>query len=228
MYSDVEEAWANMRMDPVLLNKGGLSMEKGLLVCHFLEYAVRRGTYPAQSVAVLTTHHAQMVWLQFCVRFVGRKWQVNPANLPKTVATLDRFHGLQAQVILASLLSRTPGIMQDIWRSNTLSSRAQSELHLFGRFTDWTTHPTPGVWLDALQAVQWEAGSGTVSDTLELAGVLREAAVVERIVHGTIYRSAGGGGGVGHWLWKPRGGRPGPVLVCDTPQPPPPPPGFER
>ena len=24
------------------------------------------------------------------------------------------------------------------------------------------------------------------------------------------------------------GGRPGPVLVCDTPQPPPPPPGFER
>ena len=24
------------------------------------------------------------------------------------------------------------------------------------------------------------------------------------------------------------GRRPGPVLVCDTPQPPPPPPGFER
>ena len=27
---------------------------------------------------------------------------------------------------------------------------------------------------------------------------------------------------------RPTGGRPGPVLVCDTPQPPPPPPGFER
>ena len=55
--------------------------------------------------------------------------------------------------------------------------------------------------MDALQAVQWEAGSGTESDTLELAGVLREAAVVEKIVHGTIYRLAGGQ--VGHWLWKP-------------------------
>ena len=42
MYSDVEDAWANMQMDPV--NKGGLSMEEGLLVCHFLEYDVRGGT----------------------------------------------------------------------------------------------------------------------------------------------------------------------------------------
>ena len=44
MYHHVEEAWANVRMDPVLLSKGGLSMEEGLLVCHFLEYAARRGT----------------------------------------------------------------------------------------------------------------------------------------------------------------------------------------
>ena len=201
MFSDVEEAWANLRMDPVLLNKGGLSMEEGLLVCHFLEYAVRRGTYSAQSVAVVTSHYAQMVWLQHCVRSVGRKWQANPANLLRTLATLDRFQGLQAPVILASLVSPTPGIMHDIWRSNTLTSRAQLELHLFGRFTEWTTHPTPGVWLDALQVVQREAGSGTVSDTLHLAGVLREAAVVQRIVHGTIYRLAGGV--VGHWVWKP-------------------------
>ena len=135
------------------------------------------------------------------MRFVGHKWQANPATPPKTVATLDRFQGLQAPIILASLVSPTPGIMHDIWRSNTLTSRAQSELHLFGRFTEWTTHPTPGVWLDALQAVQWEAGSGTVSDTLELAWVLREAAIVERIVHCTIYRLAGGM--AGHWLWKP-------------------------
>ena len=74
MFNHVEEEWANLRMDPVLLNKGGLSMEEGLLVCHFLEYAVRRGTYPAQSVAVVTTHYAEMVWLQHCVTFVGRKW----------------------------------------------------------------------------------------------------------------------------------------------------------
>ena len=37
MYSDVQDAWANMRMDPVLLKQGNLSMEEGLLVCHFLE-----------------------------------------------------------------------------------------------------------------------------------------------------------------------------------------------
>ena len=35
MYHHVEEAWANLRMDPVLLSKGGLSKEEGLLVCHF-------------------------------------------------------------------------------------------------------------------------------------------------------------------------------------------------
>ena len=34
-----------------------------------------------------------------------------------------------------------------------------------------------------------------MSDTLELAGFLMEAPIVERIVHGTIYRLAGGGGG---------------------------------
>ena len=201
MFNHVEEAWANLRMHPVLLNKGDVSMEEGLLVCHFLEYVVRRGTYLAQSVAVVTTPYAQMVWLQHCVRFVGRKWQAHTVNLLTSVATLDRFQGLQAPVILSSLVSPTPGIMHDIQRSNTLSSRAQSELHLFGRFTQWTTHPTPGVWLAAMHAVQWEAGSGTVSDTLQLAGVLREAATVERIVHGTIYPLAGGP--VGHWLWKP-------------------------
>ena len=72
---------------------------------------------------------------------------------------------------------------------------------MFGRFTHWNHHPTPAVWMDAWHAVQWEAGFGTVSDTLELAGVLREAAVVEKVMHGTIYRLARGV--VGHWLWKP-------------------------
>ena len=106
-------------MDPVLLNKGGLSMEEGLLVCHFLEYAARKGTYPAQSVAVVTTHYTQMVWLKHCVASVGRKWQSHHVNLLSTVATLDRFQGLQAPVILASLPSKTPGIMHDIFGGST-------------------------------------------------------------------------------------------------------------
>ena len=78
----------------------------------------------------MTTHYAQLVWLDFCVRFVGRKWQAHPVNLLKTVATLDQVQGLQAPVILASLVSPTLGIMQDIRRSNTLTSRAQPELLL--------------------------------------------------------------------------------------------------
>ena len=110
------------------------------------------------------------------------------------VATLDWFQGLQAPIILASLVSATPGIMHDIRRSNTLTSRAQSELHLFGRITHWNAHPTPGVWMVALHAVQWEPGSATASDTLELAGVLREVGVIERVTEGTIYRLARGGG----------------------------------
>ena len=72
---------------------------------------------------------------------------------------------------------------------------------LVGNNIGFQTRTKGGVWLDALHAVQWEAGSGTVSNTLQLARVLREAAAVERIVHPTIYRLAGGG--LGHWLWKP-------------------------
>ena len=102
------------------------------MVCHFFELAVRRGTYPARSVAVVTTHYTQMVWLKHCVRFVGCRWQGSQVNLLKTVATLDRFQGLQAQVILASVVSGTPGIMHDIWRSDILASRAQSDLQPSG------------------------------------------------------------------------------------------------
>ena len=37
--------------------------------------------------------------------------------------------------------------------------------------------------------------------TLELAGVSREARVIDRVRQATIFRL--GGGVVGHWLWKP-------------------------
>ena len=117
------------------------------------------------------------------------------------IAPQDRFQGLHAQVILASLVSPTPRIMNDIWMGNILTTRAQLEVHLFGRFAAWAQHPTPGAWIAALNAVHWEAGSATVSTTLDLAGVLREAGVIDRVREGTIYRS--GCGVVGHWLWKP-------------------------
>ena len=39
--------------------------------------------------------------------------------------------GLQAPVVLASLVSSEPGIMKDVVRANKLTSRAQCELHPF-------------------------------------------------------------------------------------------------
>ena len=134
MHSYVVEAWHNMRMDNVLAGGGNMSMEEVLLVCHFLELAVRAGNYPDRSVAIVTTRCASMVWLKWCVRYVGRKMSNTMTPIVLAIATLDRFQGPQAQVILASLVSPTPGIMNDMWRANTLTSRAQSELHLFGLF----------------------------------------------------------------------------------------------
>ena len=75
LHSDVQDAWNNMQMAPVLLRRGNMSMQEGLLVCHFLELAVRRGTYLARSVAAGTTRFCQMVWLDYCVRYVGSRWK---------------------------------------------------------------------------------------------------------------------------------------------------------
>ena len=83
-------------------------------MCHFLELAVRRGNYPARSVVVVRTHYAQMVWLDYCVRYVGSRWQAPQVPIFLMVATLDRFQGQQAPLLLAPLVSTTPGIMHDI------------------------------------------------------------------------------------------------------------------
>ena len=61
--SYVVHAWKCMKMHDVLASAGNMSMEEGLLVCRFLELVVRAGTYPDRSLAVVTTHYAQMVWL---------------------------------------------------------------------------------------------------------------------------------------------------------------------
>ena len=50
------------------------------------------------------------------------------------IATLDRYEGSQAAVVLASMVSSEPRIMKDVVRAKTLISRAQSGLHLFGPF----------------------------------------------------------------------------------------------
>ena len=69
----VVEAWNCLTVDDVLASTGNMSLEEGLLVSHFLDLATKAGTYPERSVAVVTTHYAQMVWLQHCVDYVGRR-----------------------------------------------------------------------------------------------------------------------------------------------------------
>ena len=66
-----------------------MSMEEGLLVCHLLELAVRKGTYPNRSVVVVTTHSDQMVWLKWCVGYVGRKLHNTLTPVILAIATLD-------------------------------------------------------------------------------------------------------------------------------------------
>ena len=109
---------------------------------HFLEVAVRACTYPDKSVAVVTTHYTQTVWLDYCVSYVGSRVCEGRHPILMAVATLERFQGLQAQVILAFLLSHVPRIMSDGWRANTLTSRAHPQLHLFWRFAAWADHYT--------------------------------------------------------------------------------------
>ena len=116
-------------------NHGNTSKREAWLVLHFLEHAQSANVYPPKSVAIVTTHYAQMLWLQHCVWEAGRRLHGDQAyECVQTIATLDRYQGLQALVVLASMVSSEPGIMRDVVRANTLTSRAQSELHLFGAF----------------------------------------------------------------------------------------------
>ena len=90
--------------------------------------------------------------------------------------------------------------MTDIFRASTLTSKAKFELHLFGRITLWVQHPTPSAWIITLSAVQREASSGILRDTLQLAGVSREAGLIPDVKRGTIYWLEASV--VRHSLWK--------------------------
>ena len=78
-------------------------------------------TYIERYVAVVTTHYAQMVWLSHCVAFFSRQLHLGQCPVLHVIAALDGFQGMQAQVILASLVSEAQGIMTTICRANTLT-----------------------------------------------------------------------------------------------------------
>ena len=127
----------------------------------------------------------------------------------QTIATLDGYRGLQAPVVLASSVFPALGIMKDVVRTNTLTSRAQSELHLFGPFLGWDDSPLTAGWLGRLRPManelQQPGWSREQVQGVHLLGVLNQQPVLSIQHEGVIYRFKGGTEGVvGQWLWKPR------------------------
>ena len=73
----------------------------------------------AKSVAIVTTHYAQMLWLLDCVWCV-ETWLHGDHGYEcvQTIAPLDRYQGLQAPIVLASMPSQAAGIMK-VWCGRT-------------------------------------------------------------------------------------------------------------
>ena len=196
-------------MDEAMRNQGNTSTEEAWLVLHFLEHAQSANVYPPKSVAIVTTLYAQMLWLQHCVWAAGRRLHGDQAyECVQMIATLDRYQGLQAPVVLASLVSSEPGIMRDVVRASTLTSRAESELHLFGAFLGWEDSPLTAGWLSGLRvmaAALQDYPSQEDVQKVRLPGVLYQQPTLAKKEVGVIYKFKGGGGlgVVGQWLWKP-------------------------
>ena len=195
-------------MDADMLAQGNLSRDVAWLVLHFVDHAHNAHAYPPKSVAIVTTHYAKMLWLQHCVWEAGRRLHGNRAyECVQVIATLDRDQGLQAPVVLASLVSSEPRIMKDVVRANTLTSRAQSELHVFGPFFGWYQSPLTAGWLSGLRMMADELRQSPSQEAYRGCGLhefctnslpLRNQRWV------SFASSRGGGFGVvGQWRWKP-------------------------
>ena len=175
--------------------------DEASLVLHFLQHAHSAHVYPPKSVAIVTTHYAHMLWLQHCLWEAGHRLHGNQAyECVQTIATLDRYQGLQAPVVLASLVSSEPGIMKDVVRANTLTSRAQSEVHLFGPFFGWDQSPLTVGWLSGLRVMADELRQSPSQEDVQrvrLPGVLYQHPALAQPEVGVIYKFKGGGVGGG-------------------------------
>ena len=88
---EIGRAWECLVMDEAMLAQGNLSKEEAWLVLHFLEHAHSAHVYPPKSVAIITTHYAQMLWLQHCVWEAGRRLHADQEyECVQTIATLDQ------------------------------------------------------------------------------------------------------------------------------------------
>ena len=59
----IMDGWDSLVMDEDLRSKENVSRGEALLVVHFLEHARNAHSKPPKSVAIFTTHYAQMLWL---------------------------------------------------------------------------------------------------------------------------------------------------------------------
>ena len=109
-----------------------------------------------------------MLWLQHCVLEARRRLHGDQAyECVQVIATLDGYQGLPGPVVLASMVSSEPGIMKDVVRSNTLTSRTQSELHLVGVVTIATER---GGYACALFACSKKCSTSHASSLLRARG----------------------------------------------------------
>ena len=115
----------------------------------------------------------------------------------QVIATLDPYQGLQAPVVLAPMVSSEPGIMKDVVRGNPLTSRAQSELHLFGPFFGWDDSPLIAGSLSGLRIMADQLQQGASQEQLQsvqLPAVLYEQPTLAKPEAGVIYKVNWGGG----------------------------------
>ena len=114
--------------------------------------------------------------------------------------------------------------MKDVVRANTLTSRAQSELHLFGPFFGWDQSPLTAGWLSGLRVMADELRQSPSKEDVQRVrppGVLYQHPTLAQPEVGVIYKFKGGGGlgVVGQWLWKPWRKYEKPLTLGDPPPP---------
>ena len=101
----------------------------------------------------------------------------------RSFAILVRYQGLQAPVVLASMVSSDPGILKDVVRANTLTSRAQSELHFFGPFFGWDVSPLTAGWFTGWRVMADQLRQGATQEQVQkvqLAGVLVQQPTLDK------------------------------------------------
>ena len=114
--------------------------------------------------------------------------------------------------------------MKDVVRANTLTSTAQSELHLFGPFFHLENSPLTAGWLSGLRVMTADLRQSPSQEDVQkvrVPGVLYQHPTLAKPEVGVIYKFKGGGG----WGWwgSGFGNRGGsmqkPLTLGDSPPP---------